>query len=221
MSKVEIIRFNVGGTPYEVALATLMKSPETMLAKLASQRWREKSGNKVEKSIFIDRDGEIFKYILAWYRNNVIIIPRTIPVDAVENEVKYFSLPVTVVVEQEKSPITESFKEVTGFKRDRQEDFSREFLERQTDLFATWAVQNAIQEERLTTKPTYSTQTEYFRIRPLMDMKTAGLMAKNKIKELGLASICTVEIGREPDQFIEKNMKLVAPKDLKFTFKQN
>jgi hypothetical protein len=216
MSKEDIIRFDVGGTPYKVALTTLIKSPETMLAKLAIKMWCENSDNKAEESIFIDRDGELFKYILAWYRNNVIIIPRTIPVGAVENEVRFFSLPDTVVVEQEKTPISESFKEVTGFKRDRQKHFSTGFLERQTNLFATWAVENAIQEERLTRKLLHA-RDEYFRFRPRMDLNAASLMAEKKIEELGYASICTVEIGTRTINETKRMKRSIN--DLKFNFK--
>lgn len=193
MSKENVIRFNVGGTPYEVALATLMKSPETMLAKLASTRWRERSGNDADEPIFIDRDGEIFKYILAWYRNNVILIPRTIPVGAVENEVKYFSLPDTVVVKQELTPISESYQQVKGHQIDCQKKLGIVVLERRTDSFATWAVQNAIQNMK--DEPIFSNYEEYLDAMLPLDVDAAFLKAKEKIKELGFESICSVQIG--------------------------
>jgi hypothetical protein len=214
MSKEDIIRFNVGGTPYEVALATLQKSPETMLAKLASKKWRERSGNDADEPIFIDRDGEIFKYILAWYRNNVIIIPRTIPVGAVENEVKFFSLPDTVVVEQEKTPISESYREVKGHKKDCLKNLEIVSQERRTDLFATWAVQNAIQKAHLEDVPIDLHHEEYSRFTLDMSVSAALVKAKEKIKELGFESICSVEIV-----YYHNKIKGYQCENLKFKFK--
>jgi hypothetical protein len=215
MSKEDVIRFNVGGTLYEVALTTLMKSPETMLAKLASKKWCERSGNDADESIFIDRDGEIFKYILAWYRNNVILIPRTIHIGAVKNEVKYFSLPNTVVVEQEKIPISECFEELKGHKEKCEKDIEKiktEFQKRQIDLFATWAVQNAIQKEHLNNRPTFSTHKEYLDAMPCMNVSAVLLKVKEKIKELGCESICTV------NGVYSHNCKSQQVMDLKFDF---
>jgi hypothetical protein len=115
MPKKEIIHFDVGGTLYKVALTTLMKFPDTMLAALASEKWRQHSADENRDPIFIDRDGELFKYVLAWYRNNAILIPRTVTIGAVENEVKFFSLPDTVVVEHEEISIHDSFNKVGQF----------------------------------------------------------------------------------------------------------
>jgi hypothetical protein len=110
MSVQEVIRLNVGGTPYEVTLSTLMKFPDTMLAALASERWRQHSDR--HELIFIDRDGDLFRYILAWYHDNEILIPRTVAAGAVANEVRFFSLPDTAAVEQEEIPIAESVRDV-------------------------------------------------------------------------------------------------------------
>jgi hypothetical protein len=81
--------FNVGGTLYDVAKDTILKFEDTMLAKLVSDRWN-KDGDKCQ--IFIDRDGERFKYILDWYRNGKMIVPRWL-IDAVRSDVEYFGLP--------------------------------------------------------------------------------------------------------------------------------
>lgn len=79
--------FNVGGTLYDVAKTTILKFEDTMLAKLVSDKWNK--GNEV---IFIDRDGERFKYILDWYRNGKIIVPRWL-LETVRSDVEYFGLP--------------------------------------------------------------------------------------------------------------------------------
>jgi hypothetical protein len=74
----EIIHFNVGGSLYDVARNTLLKFEDTMLANLVSDRWR--SGHK-DDIIFIDRDGDRFKYILDWYRDGKINIPKTVNIN--------------------------------------------------------------------------------------------------------------------------------------------
>jgi hypothetical protein len=71
----EIIHFNVGGSLYDVARNTLLKFENTMLANLVSDRWR--NGHK-DDIIFIDRDGDRFKYILDWYRDGKIHISKTV-----------------------------------------------------------------------------------------------------------------------------------------------
>jgi hypothetical protein len=74
----EIIHFNVGGTLYDVARETLLKFENTMLATLVSDKWRI---SRKEEIIFIDRDGERFKYILDWYRDGKINIPKTVNIN--------------------------------------------------------------------------------------------------------------------------------------------
>ena len=49
----ETVKFNVGGTIYEVSRSLLERYPGTMLAKSASKRWQEDSMSE----IFIERDG--------------------------------------------------------------------------------------------------------------------------------------------------------------------
>jgi hypothetical protein len=86
----EIVNLNVGGIQYSVARSTIMKYEETMLAKLVSEKWNPQSS---EAPIFIDRDGERFKFILDFYRDGEIIVPNTFAIDAVKNDALYFGLP--------------------------------------------------------------------------------------------------------------------------------
>jgi hypothetical protein len=67
-----------------------MKHEGTMLAKLVSERWKPQSN---ETPIFIDRDVENFKYILEFYRDGEIIVPRTVAIEAIKNDVLYFGSP--------------------------------------------------------------------------------------------------------------------------------
>lgn len=96
----KIIQFNVGGTRYDIAEETLLNHADTMLAKLVSSKWK-KGGN--QEPLFIDRDGERFRYILDWYRDGQITVPRTIPVSALRNDALFFGLPDDVVIEETQS----------------------------------------------------------------------------------------------------------------------
>jgi hypothetical protein len=96
----KIIQFNVGGMRYDIAEETLLNHADTMLAKLVSSKWK-KGGN--QEPLFIDRDGERFRYILDWYRDGQIIVPKTIPVSALRNDALFFGLPDDVVIEETQS----------------------------------------------------------------------------------------------------------------------
>lgn len=86
------------GTHYDVAKDTLLKFEDTMLAKLVSDKWNQNS----HEAIFIDRDGERFKYILDWYRDGKITVPKIVSIDAIKSEAEYFGLG-DIIIEQPNS----------------------------------------------------------------------------------------------------------------------
>ena len=96
-----LLRLNVGGTLYTVGSETLTRYPDTMLSKLATERRLKKEQSNIEDVVFIDRDGDRFKYILDAYRDGSVVVPRTTTIAAVENEMKFFGLS-RVTVRQEK-----------------------------------------------------------------------------------------------------------------------
>jgi BTB/POZ domain len=102
-----LVRLNVGGTLYTVNNDTLMNFPDSMLSKMATEqrRFSISDGNLLEP-IFIDRDGERFKYILDGYRDGAILIPRTVAVGSLEKELIFFGLS-KVVVKQERPTFDE------------------------------------------------------------------------------------------------------------------
>ncbi len=61
---VETVKFNVGGKHYEVSRALIDAHSDTMLGKLVSDTWNEDP----EKSVFIDRNGDIFSHVLDYLR---------------------------------------------------------------------------------------------------------------------------------------------------------
>ena len=63
----KVITLNVGGTRYTTTLSTLTKYPDSMLGVMFSGR--HYLPQQEDGSYFIDRDGEVFKYILMYLRD--------------------------------------------------------------------------------------------------------------------------------------------------------
>lgn len=62
----KVIRLNVGGRKYDVSRQTLLSYPDSMLTRLISDKF---SSTLVDGRFFIDRNGEIFSYILDYLRD--------------------------------------------------------------------------------------------------------------------------------------------------------
>ena len=93
-----IVRFNVGGTRYDVSRSLLEQHPDTMLARMVSERWEpaETTTDKkqrlddgdddgdgdvggTEEALFIERNGERFQYCLDYMRDGGSVeLPATI-----------------------------------------------------------------------------------------------------------------------------------------------
>lgn len=67
----QVYRFNVGGKRYEVSESLLDQHPHTMLARLASET---RNQGKAEE-IFIERDGERFRFVLDFLRDGKVGLP--------------------------------------------------------------------------------------------------------------------------------------------------
>mmetsp|Transcript_9504 Transcript_9504/g.29406 ORF Transcript_9504/g.29406 Transcript_9504/m.29406 type:complete len:210 (+) Transcript_9504:65-694(+) len=84
------IRFNVGGELFEVAQDTIRRRKDTMLNSML-ERWTSSDSEPQ----FIDRDPKLFRYILAWYRDDGrIIVPLTVSKEEMLREAQFFGLPV-------------------------------------------------------------------------------------------------------------------------------
>jgi hypothetical protein len=184
---VEVVQLDVGGTLYKVAVDTLLRHPETMLSKLVSERWQDSPDSKND-SIFIDRDKDLFKYILAWYRNGIIVIPRTVAIAEVKHEIDYFCLPAIVC--QERVPLGESYKEMKDSP-----------LPNGTELFVLWALQKALNIGYLYEKGRgceyISKVSEYEESKPKIEKDAVEAVARKKIQEYGLESILSVSDFRD------------------------
>lgn len=60
-----IIHFNIGGVHHDVAEATIMSRPDTTLAMLVRN-------HNSDEPLFIDLDGNLFRYILYYYRHGYL-----------------------------------------------------------------------------------------------------------------------------------------------------
>ncbi|CAH3173467.1 unnamed protein product, partial [Porites evermanni] len=67
MAEEKVVRLNVGGVSYQTSLATLGKYPKSILA-ATSKLKKDENG-----SYFVDRDGELFRHILNYFRNVKLI----------------------------------------------------------------------------------------------------------------------------------------------------
>ena len=84
----KIVKFNVGGIRYEVARSFLELHPNTMLARIVSEKWQEDP----TAEIFIERDGSRFKYVLDYLRDGKVHIPFTLPKKSLADDMKYFAI---------------------------------------------------------------------------------------------------------------------------------
>ncbi len=76
----DVVRLNVGGTPFTTTLTTLTSEPDSMLGAMFSGRHETKGAVLEDGSIVIDRSGRLFHHVLAWLRD------RTLPKQLSEEE---------------------------------------------------------------------------------------------------------------------------------------
>ncbi|GFH56358.1 K_tetra-domain-containing protein [Chaetoceros tenuissimus] len=83
----QIVKFNVGGTRYEVSRSLLEDFPQTLLERSASKVWNE-GGDEV----FIEGNGHRFQYVLDFMRYGKITLPSSESHDAFFTEMEYYGL---------------------------------------------------------------------------------------------------------------------------------
>lgn len=87
---IKTVIFNVGGHKYEVSRSLLSSYPNTMLACSASKHWQEDP----ESEIFIERDGERFKFCLDYLRDGRAMLPIVISKEAVIQDLMYYGVDI-------------------------------------------------------------------------------------------------------------------------------
>ena len=68
----KVVTLDVGGTKYRTTLSTLTKYPDSMLGAMFSGR--HDLPQQEDGSYFIDRDGEMFKYIILYLRDHTLCL---------------------------------------------------------------------------------------------------------------------------------------------------
>ncbi len=84
----DLIRLNVSGVRYDVYRSTLEKFPDTLLG----SEEKEYFYNEESQEYFFDRDPDIFRHILNYYRTGLLHYPKDECVSAYDEELSYFGI---------------------------------------------------------------------------------------------------------------------------------
>jgi hypothetical protein len=84
----QVVKFNIGGVHYEVSQSLLNDYPNTMLSRSASKQWHEDP----EAEIYIERDGDRFRLVLDYLRDNRVFLPVGSSKDALLMDLQYYGL---------------------------------------------------------------------------------------------------------------------------------
>jgi len=84
----EIVTLNVSGIRFQAWRRTLEKFPETLLGSCEKDYFY----NESKQEYFFDRDPEIFRHVLNFYRTGKMHFPRTECVSAIDEELAFFGI---------------------------------------------------------------------------------------------------------------------------------
>jgi hypothetical protein len=90
VDKPTTVKLNVGGKHYEVSRSLIERYPDTMLARLVSDTWQSDPSS----TIFIERDGDRFRYILDYMRDDKVFLPSTISKSSILLDLDFFGFEV-------------------------------------------------------------------------------------------------------------------------------
>ena len=86
---VDTVRINISGTIFQIQPSTLLRFPNSRLAKLASS---EKTTDK--KTFYFDQDATLFGHILRCCRSGEVHVPSLICPREFMRELQYWDIPV-------------------------------------------------------------------------------------------------------------------------------
>ena len=92
-SNAATVRFDVGGTIYKVSRSLLKQHSNTMLTRMVSETWlgEEENNEGKDEPLFIDRDGERFRYVLDFMRDGPkVSLPVTVSKEGFLRDLDYF-----------------------------------------------------------------------------------------------------------------------------------
>lgn len=91
-SNMDVVTINVGGKLYQTTRTTLVNVPGMLSSMFEGPM---KAGGTVDGNVFIDRDGELFGYVLSFLRNGTLIVPDNDHIKRMLRlEFDYFSIDV-------------------------------------------------------------------------------------------------------------------------------
>lgn len=86
------VRLNVGGRIHVTQKATLLKYPETLLARGLTRP--ELFKTEEDGSYFFDRNPDLFSYVLDFYRTGELVYPTMISQEAFNKELQFWGIKV-------------------------------------------------------------------------------------------------------------------------------
>lgn len=132
--------FDVGGTPYKVTRSLLEQHPDTMLTRMASETWQ----SNPEESLFVERDGERFRYVLDYMRDGQVSVPGGqggVTRTSLLNELTYFGFadvdPGTITVEFAHLEAPKYLSWVTDEYKQKLETLTRQRDEKNVEIACT------------------------------------------------------------------------------------
>lgn len=93
----EIVELNVGGQVYITRHSTLVSVPGSLLWEMFTQKDTHSLARDSKGRFFVDRDGFLFRYILDYMRDQLLVLPEHFPERGrLQREAEYFQLPELV-----------------------------------------------------------------------------------------------------------------------------
>mmetsp|Transcript_35801 Transcript_35801/g.106851 ORF Transcript_35801/g.106851 Transcript_35801/m.106851 type:complete len:269 (-) Transcript_35801:325-1131(-) len=82
------VSISVGGTQYQVSRSLLEQHPDVMITRMASETWH----SNPKDPLFIERDGERFRYVLDYMRDGQVSLPggRGVTKTSILNDLTYY-----------------------------------------------------------------------------------------------------------------------------------
>ncbi|XP_015599787.1 BTB/POZ domain-containing protein KCTD16 [Cephus cinctus] len=109
-----VVELNVGGVFYTTALTTLTKESDSQLAAIFNGKLHVEKDAKGK--YFLDRDGVLFRYILDFLRNQVLVLPEGFRErERLRHEAHYYGLPGLEKAISEHSDSPTSGKRSAGY----------------------------------------------------------------------------------------------------------
>ena len=101
----DIVKLNVGGRIYSTSRSILTRYPDSMLGAMFGGNLPLENNTDSDGNYFIDRDGELFRYILNFLRVSKLILPNSFQdTEAFQMEVDFYQI----------QPLIQAFHEYMG-----------------------------------------------------------------------------------------------------------